>query len=217
MSAADHTTPPALPAEPGGTDAESVIADIDTRWDSATDLVLTLGDAAEEPTTESDATMRLGWLAAELGSQFKTLGVSRRRPGAPEHYDEDRLHHATAEVMRDLRVAVRNGSDKAEAALIIATVLKYVEDLVQEYNGWTGAAATVAAERGSGWAGMTRDQVLAYLAGNGRAIQPGTWSAYVARGQAPAPARKVGRTPLWERADVVAFADGTWRAAQAEA
>ena len=57
---------------------------------------------------------------------------------------------------------------------------------------------------------MTRDQVLAYLAAKGRVIRPGTWSAYVARGQAPQPARKVGRTPLWDPAGVTAFAAGTW-------
>lgn len=29
-------------------------------------------------------------------------------------------------------------------------------------------------------------------------IQPGTWHSYVSRGQAPAPTRHVGRTPLWD-------------------
>lgn len=54
--------------------------------------------------------------------------------------------------------------------------------------------------------GMTAEQVLAYLRSRGRHIAPSTWRAYVARGQAPAPARHVGRTPLWDPADVHAFA-----------
>ncbi|MEU3220059.1 hypothetical protein [Streptomyces sp. NPDC006971] len=50
--------------------------------------------------------------------------------------------------------------------------------------------------------GMTRDMVLRYLAAAGRSIAPSTWTAYVSRGQAPKPARKVGRTPLWDRPDI---------------
>lgn len=50
--------------------------------------------------------------------------------------------------------------------------------------------------------GMTRAEVLAYLARHGRRIEPGTWSSYVARGQAPAPVRRVGRTPLWALEDI---------------
>jgi hypothetical protein len=202
-----------IPAEPeAGAEPAAVVADIDNRWNTATDLILAIGDAAEKPATEADAARRLGWLAKELGSQFETLAVSRRQAGAPEHYDEDRLHHATGEAMRDLCAAVRNSSDRAEAALIIATVLKHVEGLVQEYNAWTGAPAVVAAEREANRGGMTRDQVLAYLAGKGRSIQPGTWSAYVARNQAPAAARKLGRTPLWDPSEVAAFAEGAWKA-----
>lgn len=33
-------------------------------------------------------------------------------------------------------------------------------------------------------------------------ISPDTFSAYVSRGQAPAPARYVGRTPLWSESEV---------------
>lgn len=33
-------------------------------------------------------------------------------------------------------------------------------------------------------------------------ITPDTWSSYVARGQAPAASRHVGRTPLWDEAEV---------------
>lgn len=33
-------------------------------------------------------------------------------------------------------------------------------------------------------------------------VAPKTWSGYVARGQAPAPVRKVGRTPLWDEDEV---------------
>lgn len=53
--------------------------------------------------------------------------------------------------------------------------------------------------------GMTRDMVLRYLLAAGRPIAPSTWSSYVARGQAPKPARTVSRTPLWDRADIDAW------------
>ncbi|MFE3577825.1 hypothetical protein [Streptomyces vinaceus] len=53
--------------------------------------------------------------------------------------------------------------------------------------------------------GMTRDMVLRYLRGRGRNIAVSTWSSYVARGQAPKPARYVERTPLWDRADIDKF------------
>jgi predicted DNA-binding transcriptional regulator AlpA len=32
-----------------------------------------------------------------------------------------------------------------------------------------------------------------------------TWSGYVARGQAPKPVRHVGRTPVWDEAEVTAW------------
>jgi|GEM_PF-6530057 len=35
-------------------------------------------------------------------------------------------------------------------------------------------------------------------------VQRKTWSSYVARGQAPQPIRHVGRTPLWNRAEITA-------------
>lgn len=55
--------------------------------------------------------------------------------------------------------------------------------------------------------GMTRDQVLDYLeALRGKRITPGTWSAYVARDQAPKPVRYVGRTPLWDRREIAEWA-----------
>ncbi len=44
--------------------------------------------------------------------------------------------------------------------------------------------------------------VLAYLAQHGRTITPATWRAYVARNQAPQPAKRVGRTPLWHLDDI---------------
>lgn len=47
--------------------------------------------------------------------------------------------------------------------------------------------------------------VLAYLAQHGRTITPATWRSYVGRGQAPAPVRHVGRTPLWRIADIDAW------------
>lgn len=39
-------------------------------------------------------------------------------------------------------------------------------------------------------------------------IEPATWSGYVSRGQAPAPVRHVGRTPLWDRSEVMAWHEG---------
>lgn len=36
-------------------------------------------------------------------------------------------------------------------------------------------------------------------------VHPDTWSGYVSRGQAPAPTRKIGRTPLWDEDEV-----GSW-------
>lgn len=35
-------------------------------------------------------------------------------------------------------------------------------------------------------------------------VKPSTWRSYVARGQAPQPFRKVGRTPLWAATEVMA-------------
>lgn len=41
---------------------------------------------------------------------------------------------------------------------------------------------------------LTRDEAAA-IAG----VRPDTWSAYVTRGQAPAPEERIARTPLWSR------------------
>lgn len=38
-------------------------------------------------------------------------------------------------------------------------------------------------------------------------VAPDTWGAYVSRGQAPAPIRRVARTPLWDEAEVRAWAE----------
>lgn len=62
-------------------------------------------------------------------------------------------------------------------------------------------------EQGAADNGMTRDQVLDYIAaktGKPR-IAPGTWSSYTARDQAPKPSRYVGRTPLWDRSAIDAW------------
>jgi hypothetical protein len=45
-------------------------------------------------------------------------------------------------------------------------------------------------------------QVLEYLRQRGRQITPATWRSYVGRGQAPAPVRHVGRTPMWDLDEV---------------
>lgn len=44
---------------------------------------------------------------------------------------------------------------------------------------------------------VTRDEAAALVG-----VRPNTWSAYVSRGQAPAPVEHVGRTPLWSRSSV---------------
>lgn len=44
---------------------------------------------------------------------------------------------------------------------------------------------------------LTRDEA-AQRAG----VRPDTWSAYVTRGQAPAPRRHLARTPLWDSDEV---------------
>jgi len=50
---------------------------------------------------------------------------------------------------------------------------------------------------------LTTAQVLALIeAETGKAISPSTWSSYVARGQAPKPARHLSRTPLFAREDI---------------
>jgi hypothetical protein len=38
-------------------------------------------------------------------------------------------------------------------------------------------------------------------------VQLKTWHSYVARGQAPPPVRRIGRTPLWNTAEVIADRD----------
>lgn len=56
----------------------------------------------------------------------------------------------------------------------------------------------------SGRQEWTRAEVVAWLAEQGRPIEPGTWSSYVTRGRAPQP-RHVGRTPLWAPGQVRAW------------
>jgi len=157
----------------------------------------------------------LGTMAKELGGILNAIAIQERTPDTRDYTDgsgTDTHHAATAEMMKDLAASVRDAADRSEATLIVATVLKSVINLTRELTDWNGAPAQIAAKEESSREGMTRDQVLAYLASKGRAIKPGTWSGYVARNQAPQPARKVGRTPLWDPTAVAAFADGTWKA-----
>lgn len=44
---------------------------------------------------------------------------------------------------------------------------------------------------------LTRDEAAA-LAG----VRPDTFSGYVSRGQAPAPKRRVSRTPVWDASEI---------------
>jgi len=73
------------------------------------------------------------------------------------------------------------------------------------------AAPVPSLEAGAADTGMTRDTVLTWLREHDRPIAPGTWTGYVARGQAPKPRRHIGRTPLWDLADIEQWAAGTWR------
>ena len=52
---------------------------------------------------------------------------------------------------------------------------------------------------------VTSAQVLEYLRGRGRPITAATLRSYVGRGQAPAPVRHVGRTPLWDMGQIEAW------------
>ncbi len=49
---------------------------------------------------------------------------------------------------------------------------------------------------------VTSAQILDHLRRQGRPITAATWRSYVGRGQAPAPVRHVGRTPLWSLDEV---------------
>ncbi len=59
--------------------------------------------------------------------------------------------------------------------------------------------------------GLTTAQVLIRLAELGRPISRGTWSAAVTRKEAPQP-RHIGRTPLWDPAEVEAYGHREWSA-----
>lgn len=60
--------------------------------------------------------------------------------------------------------------------------------------------------------------VLVYLASVDSPISRGTWTSYVARGQAPAPDRVIGSTPVWRSATITAWREsrrgGGWRASE---
>lgn len=67
----------------------------------------------------------------------------------------------------------------------------------------------------------TTEQVLAWLAEQGSPVTAKTWSGYVSRGQAPAPARRIGRTPVWNPATIRTWYAGrrgqNWRQQQGTA
>lgn len=192
----------------------------DTEYDQFIADLGKLEDGISDADDRLDALDYLGTMAADLGGILHVVAAQERTGTTPDYTDgsgENSHHAATAETMKDLAIAVRDASERSEASLIVATALASVITLTRELTHWTGASAQVAAKSESNRDGMTRDQVLAYLAGKGRTIMPGTWSAYVARSQAPQPARRVGRTPLWDPRAVAAFADGTWKPGTSEA
>jgi hypothetical protein len=54
---------------------------------------------------------------------------------------------------------------------------------------------------------LTRDEVIARLAAeHDQRMLPGSWSAMVTRRQAPPPDSRVGRTPLWFKETIDAWA-----------
>jgi predicted DNA-binding transcriptional regulator AlpA len=56
---------------------------------------------------------------------------------------------------------------------------------------------------------LTLSEVLTLIeASTGKAIASSTWRSYVARGQAPKPARHLSRTPLYSREDIEAWIAG---------
>jgi hypothetical protein len=63
---------------------------------------------------------------------------------------------------------------------------------------------------------MTAEQVVAYLAMHGRHMTAASWRSktHESKKLAPAPADRVGRTPLWEQADVDAWLAGDWQKEQ---
>ncbi|MEV8523106.1 hypothetical protein AB0451_02960 [Streptomyces sp. NPDC052000] len=72
-------------------------------------------------------------------------------------------------------------------------------------HGYMSDSPVPSLDAGAADQGMTKDMVLQYLRAHGRPIAPSTWTGYVARNQAPKPARYVSRTPLWDRADIDAY------------
>lgn len=191
-------------------------ADLDTVYDQTTAALAPIEEAILDPAQRSEALLALGEIVQQLGGTVSVLRTQSNAPATRDYSDgtggNPTEHAATAESMRDLAAAIRSSAEPAEGAMILATVLRHIPHLVAELVNWNGAQARVAAEMTKYRDGMTRDQVLAYLAQQGREIRPGTWSAYVARSQAPAPARRIERTPLWDPQDIAAFAAGTWKA-----
>lgn len=55
----------------------------------------------------------------------------------------------------------------------------------------------------------TSEDVVRYLAIRGRTIAPATWYSYVSRGQAPQPIRRVGRTPVFDPMQIIAYVDAS--------
>ena len=55
---------------------------------------------------------------------------------------------------------------------------------------------------------LTTDQLVDLIKEEtGTELSASTFRGYVSRGQAPAPVEKIGRTPLWKRSEIVAWAN----------
>lgn len=69
-------------------------------------------------------------------------------------------------------------------------------------NGWTIAGSR--AEPVPSLAGQGEEWIVAQCA-QAWGVKPATWRSYVNRGQAPQPKRRIGSTPVWDPAEVVAW------------
>jgi hypothetical protein len=69
----------------------------------------------------------------------------------------------------------------------------------------TEQSATIVIPEGFPTDEWTNGDVLRYLISVGRKITDSTWTTYVSRGQAPAPLRHVGRTPVFSPVAVITW------------
>lgn len=131
--------------------------------------------------------------------------VGRLASAVAEHVKAGRLDRA-AQAMQDLAGDVRK-RERMISTLYVDEQLARQRD-VDEHDQADEHDAATGSPADEEW---TTDHVLAYLAAAGRPIARSTWEAYVARDQAPAPVRRIGRTPVWSERAVRAWNGGRGR------